>query len=279
MADAFPSRRLRLAQKLGLTNARNLFWACRAENNFGDWLAPYIFAKLSRRRPLYCEPRQLWRGQTYFTVGSMFHHITRDDVATVWGSGIIDAGSVFRRPRAIHAVRGPLTRQRCRKLRIDCPPAYGDPAVLMPRLLKPNPGHVSDIGLVPHFVDFALCTRLFQDYPDVRIIDVCRDPETVIADICACHHIASSSLHGLIIAHAYGLPAVRMTMSSNMRGDGTKFADYALSLGRDFRVTTLPCRSERDVATVLRRTQAETAIPDIERLQDTLLDTCPFLES
>lgn len=221
----------------------------------------------------------MWRGQTYFTVGSIFHHITRDDVAAVWGSGIIDANTAFRRPRAIHAVRGPLTQQRCRKLGIDCPDAYGDPALLMPRLFKPSPRQASDIALVPHFVDFALCTRLFDGYSGVRIIDVCRDPETVIADICACRHIAASSLHGLIIAHAYGLPAIRLVMSSNMRGDGTKFADYALSLGRDFRLTTLPCQSAREVAAVLRQTQAETAIPDIERRQDTLLDTCPFLAS
>ncbi len=279
MADAFPSRRLGLAQKLGLTNARNLFWACRTENNFGDWLAPYIFAKLSGRRALYCKPQQLWRGQTYFTVGSIFHHITRDDVAVVWGSGIMDAKAVCRRPRAIHAVRGPLTHQRCRKLGIDCPDAYGDPALLMPRLFKPSPPQASDIGLVPHFVDYALSTRLFDGSPGVKIIDVRRDPETVIADICGCRRIASSSLHGLIIAHAYGVPAVRLVMSSHLRGDGTKFADYALSLDRDFCLTTLPCRSERDATTVLRQTQAETAIPEIERRQETLLETCPFLQS
>lgn len=63
------------------------------------------------------------------------------------------------------------------------------------------------VGIVPHFVDYAF---FFDNYADkYNIIDVrTNDVEGVIDQINESEYILSSSLHGIIIAHAYGIPAL-----------------------------------------------------------------------
>ena len=55
------------------------------------------------------------------------------------------------------AVRGPLTRQRMLSLSIDCPPVYGDPALLVP-LVHPRRSETTrrKLGIVPHYKDASL---------------------------------------------------------------------------------------------------------------------------
>lgn len=276
MVTVCPPAVQRLAQRAGFINDRNLFWACRVERNFGDWLAPYIFKYLSQSEPVFCKPQSLWIGEVYFTIGSIFHHIKKSDVAIVWGSGIINRNIDFKRPKRIHAVRGPLTRRRCHALGVHCPPIYGDPAILMPLFYSPGRRTRKKIGIIPHFVDFASCEAIFRDVPDLRLIDVLRHPEQVIDDIVSCERIASSSLHGLIIAHAYGIPAVRLVVSENIKGDGVKFEDYRLSLGNSFPLRTIACKGEWDTEHVIQATLEESAIPCFRKMQMSLLDCCPF---
>ena len=54
----------------------------------------------------------------------------------------------------------------------------------------------------------------------------------VIDQICGCDIIASSSLHGLIVAVAYGIPFV-WTESKHLIGGHFKFHDFFQSLGFD----------------------------------------------
>ena len=54
--------------------------------------------------------------------------------------------------------------------------------------------------------------------------------EAVIENLCDCERIVSSSLHGLIMATAYGIPCRWAELSDNVIGDGTKFRDFFQSV-------------------------------------------------
>lgn len=57
---------------------------------------------------------------------------------------------------------------------------------------------------------------------------------SVVDQITSCERIVSTSLHGVIVANAYGIPArwaVVSDASEAISGDGTKFEDYFRSVG------------------------------------------------
>lgn len=53
--------------------------------------------------------------------------------------------------------------------------------------------------------------------------------EKTINEICSCRFIYSSSLHGLIVSHAYGIPALWFE-HTRLTGDRFKFYDYFSSV-------------------------------------------------
>jgi hypothetical protein len=131
----------------------------------------------------------------------------------------------------VYAVRGPLTHARVLAAGIDCPPVYGDPALLLPLLYVPDTTLRHDMGLVLHFSDRPRLEGLLRLPASSLLIDI-QDPiEKVIDEIASCKWIASSSLHGLIVAQAYERPAVWIEFKPLPSGDGSKFRDYLLSVG------------------------------------------------
>ena len=75
--------------------------------------------------------------------------------------------------------------------------------------------------------------------PDVRVIDIRRvgpaEIEAFIDEMLSCEALLSTSLHGVIVAHAYGIPVrwcVATDAARQIHGDGTKFEDYFQSVGR-----------------------------------------------
>ena len=102
-------------------------------------------------------------------------------------------------------MRGPLTRSRLLDVGIDCPPVYGDPALLVPLYYWPEVEKTHDVGIVIRHSEH-LWRDLDQD-DSVKVIDFgSSDIETVLREILSCRRIISSSLHGLVIADAYGIP-------------------------------------------------------------------------
>ena len=215
-----------------------LRWATEGivARNWGDKLNPYMAERISGRPvihradvyPLPARPIHYWIGSHLATACS-------DRNAIVWGAGFISADvPVLGRPREIQAVRGWLSNERLKKEGLPAPDVVGDAALLLPRLYEPKRNlERRSLGIIPHCFEwdepFFQATRQWED---VRVIDICDEIEDVVEQIVACDRIISSSLHGIICADAYGVPATWVHASDKPKGDGFKFRDYFSSVGR-----------------------------------------------
>jgi pyruvyltransferase len=201
------------------------YWA--VSNNFGDLIGPWMIEKMTGLYPLYAEPNAQY---SYLCLGgSIINHVNSS--AEVWGAGLGTITDGINPDARIHAVRGPISRSRALSLGIKCPPIYGDPGLLLPIFHKPSLKRQPRVGVVPHYVDQY---RAYDRYrSSAHVINVFKSIECVVDEICSCSAIISSSLHGIIVAHAYGIPALWVKISDSLGGDGTKFRDYFQSVGMD----------------------------------------------
>ncbi|MEK8031846.1 polysaccharide pyruvyl transferase family protein [Ideonella sp. DXS29W] len=196
--------------------------------NFGDILNPYLVEKLTGRPPL-----RVQKGAGVLAIGSTIR-FARDD-AVVWGAGTPRMTDRLNAKARYLAVRGPLTARLVEESGGRAPSVFGDPAVLLPRVYRPRPAaRRHALGVVMHHAHHG--AWLIEG--DVKVISILRAGyegiEQFVDELCQCDQILSSSLHGLIVSHAYGIPARWFTAVDSpdaIPGDGTKFHDYFLSVG------------------------------------------------
>lgn len=212
------------------------------------------------------------RQTVYLTAGSIIGLVESNCI--VWGSGIIQHGQRFARPWRTDAVRGPHTRRRFLELGYECPEVYGDPAILLPRVYEPTREKTYELGVIPHFRDYPEVASWYRNDPSIRVIDVGHALERVVDHIASCTCTVSSSLHGLIVSHAYGIPCAWMRFSDRLGGDGVKFQDYFAAAGVE---EVLPVEMRRPADRAGLQELAMKAVrPRLEPLMDPLLRACPF---
>jgi hypothetical protein len=193
-------------------------------NNIGDALNVYLVKKITGKTPVYSPVGN--RHKKYMCIGSILNHADRDTI--VWGSGIANNQSDRISPCDIRAVRGPYTRNRALDCGVECPEVYGDPAAIMPMFYNPDIEKQYELGVIPHYVNQVECI----DYPSGgKLINVFDDPETFVNQLKACKKVLCSSLHGLVLAQAYGIPWGWFEGTVPLGGDGVKFWDFFYSVG------------------------------------------------
>lgn len=184
--------------------------------NFGDELGPAILQRLGRDFE-----RVLTIGEAdLLTCGSLLEDaaVNAKPGAVVWGSGLMHGETTDMSHLDVRAVRGCLTAAAC-----GVPDAVlADPGALVPELW-PKPPVSRDVGVVRHYVDD-------EEYPWAdATIDADAGVDEVIEFIGSCRRVASSSLHGLIVAHAWHLPTLRLPHPGVAGGD-FKWADWLSGL-------------------------------------------------
>ena len=244
-------------------------WWRRAEN-FGDLLSPWLIAKMTGRDVVYGAPDE----PHYLAIGSILRRAQPQ--SQVWGAGCFgtEKAEVLFSEATYSAVRGPLSRARLMALGVQCPPVYGDPALLVPAYFSPKVEKTHAYGIVARWSE----RRWFEADigPDVKLIDLgTSDVEGVIEAMLSCRRIVTSSLHGLVIADTFGIPNA-WVMSLTAHGGAYKYFDYFSTVNkfrnpRNFD-TTLPVTAER------LRDSFEFDGRPIEFDYHKLLDACPFLE-
>ena len=93
----------------------------------------------------------------------------------------------------------------------------------------------------------------------------------MVDEIISCEKIISSSLHGLIVADAYGIPAIWTKFSEKVLGDGFKFRDYFASVGRNDK-SPLEINETTSVEMILNSFYTYKIEFDSEKL----IRNCPF---
>ncbi|MET0997443.1 MAG: polysaccharide pyruvyl transferase family protein [Marmoricola sp.] len=253
-----------------------IWWTDTA--NYGDLLSPWLVGRVAQRPVAFAPANHA----SYVAVGSVVTR-ARKKGSTVWGSGSFgsERRSLFKSSAEYRAVRGPLTRSRLLDVGIDCPRVYGDPALLVPMYFWPDVEKTHEVGIVIRHSE-----HLWRDVaPDgpVKVIDFgSEDIDTVTRDILACKRIISSSLHGLIIADAYGIPNAWLGADggqvggSRPNGGEFKYLDYFASVNKLRRPHYIDLRG----AAWSPETLAEHFEYDdrpIEFDHGALLDACPFV--
>jgi len=214
----------RFAEAIGEPQARGgalvpAFW-WDGHPNFGDDLTPWLLPKYGIV-PIYREPR----AARLIGVGSLLEFAASDYEGAIWGAGLMnDAAHALPRAAAL-AVRGPLTAERI-GLREE--PAYGDPGILVARHL-PRAASDGRIVVVPHghHRQHQRLTAMVASAGDAaRVVNVHQRAAPAVREIAAGRVVITTSLHGLVTADAYGIPAVWTTLDPPLTGGDFKFRDY-----------------------------------------------------
>jgi len=154
--------------------------------------------------------------------GSVMSMVHKGDV--VWGTGCIRKREIRVEDVKFLAVRGRLTKKQIKKSFV--PDIFGDPALLLPLIYNPKVEKKHKEGIVPHYVDKDRVKK-------GKIINVSSNWKEFIKEIKSCERIISSSLHGIIIAEAYGIPAIWGKFGGKLSGNNFKFYDYMTGTDRE----------------------------------------------
>lgn len=193
----------------------NLWWSSSPKpGNFGDILSPFILREMGYT---ITEANRNSSGK-FMCIGSTAKFIKPND--TVWGTGIMRDFDPIEKNAKYLAVRGPLTGAK-----VGCN-IYGDPGLLCSHFWPMKSVERNPLGFIPHYVDYN--KHDIDGNDQINLLNA--NPIKVINEVIKYDSIISSSLHGIIVAHSYGIPAGWWQPSNKLSGDGSKFEDYARSV-------------------------------------------------
>ena len=268
----------------------SMSWTRVEHNNWGDDINIFMLRRVTNNYLMpfqayaYPQGNIVFRGISSYTVvsaiGSVLHLIKKQNTI-VWGSGLINENLLPPvQPYKILAVRGPLTRKVLLSQGYDCPEVYGDPALLLPYVYTPKKKRKRYIlGIVPHYVDYYKEeVKNFIKDEDVLIINMFNYKKwtDVVDQINSCEIVASSSLHGLIVAEAYKVPNIWVEIREPLIGDISrrfKYHDFFLSIGLDRDVPyTIDINTTKE--DLLKQSRMYKRAPGLSLKE--LVNVCPF---
>ena len=215
-------------------------------SNVGDLLAPLVLTGLTGETVVWSDQSPRW-----LVSGSILSMAQDHD--TLFGVGSFERLDWMRAPQDLRIllVRGPRTAAH---LGITCE-IYGDCGLLMPLVYRPAQQEIQyELGIVPHYKSLEQTPVP----PGARLISPGLPPRQFIEALLTCRRVASSSLHGIILAEAYGVPATRMQYCVSPRDFDFKHADYYEGTGRS--LPRLACLKRSPVRPRRSRLQCSTRL-------------------
>jgi pyruvyltransferase len=206
------------------------YWSPAGGLNFGDYLSRVV-VELMLARSGFTLRDEVSATRQMLAIGSVLHFARPG--AVIWGTGVNRKIKDERNSVSdidVRAVRGPLTAEFLRGRGIAVPQVYGDPALLLPFLCQGRFAARRELGsvFVPNLNDLA--TLHEHDTNGLAVISPDQSWNACIQQITGASFVVASSLHGLIIAEAFGIPARYVRLSE--REHLFKYEDYYLGTGR-----------------------------------------------
>jgi pyruvyltransferase len=207
-------------------------WHGRVFENFGDILSLKLVERIVGGPVRIYKKGQKPPEKKLLAIGSLLYFANDNDV--LWGTGtnykFTNKKDYKFSALDIRATRGPLTRQFLwDTFQIPCPEIYGDPALLVPYFFpefkkKQDPAY--DYIIIPHYSQ----EHLFLQEEWENVVYSTEPWNEIIEKILNSRFVISSSLHGIIVAEAYGIPA-RLLILDNEE-PLFKYYDYYLGTNR-----------------------------------------------
>ncbi len=215
------------------TSAPWKLW-CFSLKNFGDALTPAILKH-------YNVPFELVKNfeeADLLGIGSNLDRVRENHTPiVVWSSGFMYPKSqpiAYNNRIRFLGVRGFHTDAAIAPNK-PVEMVIGDGGLLVNKLFSSdNIARQYDLGIIPHMSDVNSARALgMMSWPNTKIIDILAPIDQVLAEIAACRRIASSSLHGIVAADAFGIRNCQLVFSEGreLEGAGFKYRDYASALG------------------------------------------------
>lgn len=212
------------------------WWPRPFPGNFGDWLSPLVVSHVADGPVSYVSPTAKTSDPHLFVIGSIGRFVKERSI--VVGTGVSDP-SVELDPRATYvSTRGPITAQAVRDSGGPGIESFGDPAVLLRRILPVTPRETNGrIALVRHFTHLPASLELPEDVDELSVMAA--TPSAIATFVDQLHDydgVLTSAMHVMIACHSYGIPCALVSFEgfeTTVAGTGVKYRDYALGAGVD----------------------------------------------
>lgn len=196
--------------------------------------------------------------------------------AKIWGCGFHNfEDKYFGNKDNIYAVRGKLTADKLNLQNV----VTGEPGLLVSRFYKPSTIKKYKFGIVAHYIDYDFFSKLnLPSY--VKVINMGTiDIEKLMDEIYECEFVLSSSLHGIVFAHSYGIPAIRIKHKELTTKNAFKFLDYYSNFKIKFLQKEIKTQADLDwnefEILYKSRILLTPSLADVEKIQNNLLSVFP----
>lgn len=239
-------------------------------HNAGDYFSEWIIKKLGFD-PVFSEDSELaitgsilaWRPYTH---------------TKIWGLGFQNATERNNKLPLMNvcAVRGKLSADIIGLH--DC--VTGDPGILASRFYKPKTNKKKyKFGIIPHYVDYDwVCSLNLENVKIINILTL--EFEKLFDEINECEFIFSSSLHGIIFSHSFGIPAFHFKHNELCSKNSFKFLDYYSNFNLKYLTKDIRTKEDFDFTEMeilyKNRNLFVPSADEITKNQNDLLTVFPF---
>lgn len=243
-----------------------IYW-WNGEPNAGDYYSKWLASKMFGQT-LFIHSKE----PDFVCCGSILSHAGLRYDTKVCGAGFHneDGKVVINNVDNYYAIRGKLSYK---KLNTKKPIVLGDSGLLASKFYKPKSKNKHRYGILCHWKDYQDLNKIYGSKHNVINMGT-NSVEEVLEKISECEMVFSTSLHGIIFAHSFGIPAKHVEYKQLESKNNFKFKDYYSVLDIPYEKYVL--KSNDDLRELIRMVdKKEKYLPSkeiIQNIQENLLD-------